>query len=372
MKVAIMGAGLSGLACAIELERRGIQPTIFENRSQVGDRFINGEVFVSVFSRPIQDEVRYLSENHGIFVQPTANISEVVVYSAKQRASLVGPIGFISTRGRHRDALENQLARQMRSEIHFDSQKSYEDLLREYTHVVMATGDAAYAEKIQPFELAATVTLTGVTVEGEFSRVKVYCWFDNRFAPDGGYGFLIPFSEKEATVVLAFPEYKSLAAYDKKALWRKYFERVSRDMDQNLKVTDTFEVNRYMMGICRYPRIGNTFFVGNCFGALMPFLGFGQFSSILTGIYAAQDICGVGEYEKLTATLRRSYYDSLALRRLIETLDNDGMDKLVQLLNGYWGHKLVHSKVNALKWASYAARLWLAVPRFNRETPTKP
>jgi flavin-dependent dehydrogenase len=372
MKVAIMGAGLSGLACAIELERHGIQPAIFENRSQVGDRFINGEVFAAMFSRPIMDEIRYLSENHGIFVQPASNISELVLYSANNHASIIGPIGFVSIRGRHGDSLENQLARQVQSEIQFNSQQSYEDLVREYTHVVVATGDAAYAERFQPFELGVTVTLKGVTAEGEFSRFKVMCWFDNQFAPHGGYGFLIPFSEKEATVVLAFPEYRGLAAYDKEELWRKYFERVTKDLDQSLKVTDAFEINRYMIGICKYPRIGNTFFVGNCFGALMPFLGFGQFSSILTGIYAAQDICGSGKYEQLTAPLRRSYYDSLALRRFLETLDNAGMDKLVQLLNGFWGHKLVHSKVNALRWASYAARLWLAMPKFRRETIRKP
>ncbi len=34
MNVAIMGAGLSGLACAITLEKMGVTPTIFEKRSQ--------------------------------------------------------------------------------------------------------------------------------------------------------------------------------------------------------------------------------------------------------------------------------------------------------------------------------------------------
>lgn len=43
MEVAIMGAGMSGLCCAITLERYGITPTIFEKRSRVGDRFINAE-----------------------------------------------------------------------------------------------------------------------------------------------------------------------------------------------------------------------------------------------------------------------------------------------------------------------------------------
>lgn len=62
MDVAIMGAGLSGLACAITLEKNGITPTIFESRSQVGDRFINAEAFLPVFERPIRDNYAYLSD----------------------------------------------------------------------------------------------------------------------------------------------------------------------------------------------------------------------------------------------------------------------------------------------------------------------
>ncbi|KPV43078.1 NAD(P)/FAD-dependent oxidoreductase [Alicyclobacillus ferrooxydans] len=361
MKVAIMGAGLSGLSCAIELEKHGIEPYIFERRSRVGDRFINAEVFAGMYSRPILDEVRYLSEELGIFVQPASNIKDLIVYSPKKKAVLSGPVGFVSIRGRHRDALENQLARQVHSPIHYHSEHTYEELLREYTHVVLATGDADYVKKIQNFHEDATVTLIGVTVEGEFTRNTVFTWFDNRFAPHGGYGFLIPFSPTEATVVLAFAEYKGLQAYDKTALWEMFFNRVCTDLNQNLKVTDQFEVNEYVMGIAESPRLGNTFFVGNCYGALMPGMGFGQFASILTGVYAAKDIVGLGRYETLTNELRHSYDHSRTLRRMMETLDNDGLDNFVQMLNGVWGRMLVHSRVNVLKWASYAARPWVAL-----------
>jgi len=367
VNVAIMGAGLSGLACAIELEHHGIHPTIFERRSQIGDRFINGEVWADIFSRPVKDEVRYLAEKHQIYVQPHSNINELTLYSANRQATLKGPIGFVSIRGRHEESLENQLARQVPSKVYFNAEKSYEELLREYTHVVMATGDAEHVKKVQSFEVGLTVTLIGATVEGSFSRTRVICWFDNRFAPHAGYGFLIPFSENEATLVLAYPEYIGVSAYDKDELWKRFKKRASQDLEQSLKITDTFEVNEYTMGIAESPRIGNTLFVGNCFGAMMPLMGFGQFPSILSGIYAAQDICGIGEYGNLTAPIRSSYYSSLALRRFVESLDNDGIDKVIELLNGYWGYKLVHSKMNFLKWAAYAVRTFSALPVFDRE-----
>ena len=366
INVAIMGAGLSGLSCAIELERQGIYPTIFERRSRIGDRFINGEVFADIFSRPVKDEIKYLAEKHQIYVQPPSNINELTLYSANRQATLHGPIGFVSIRGRHEDSLENQLARQVQSKVKFNVEKPYEELLREYTHVVMATGDAEYVKKIQPFKVGLTVTLKGVTVEGGFSRTRVICWFDNRFAPHTGYGFLIPFSEKEATLVFAHPEYNGVSAYNKDELWKRFKTRATRDLRQILKVTDTFEVNEYTMGIAESPRIGNTLFVGNCLGTMMPLMGFGQFPSILSGIYAAKDICGIGKFEELTAPLRGSYYNSLALRRFVESLDNEGIDKIIELLNGYWGYKLIYSKANFLKWAGYAVRTFSTLSVFDK------
>ncbi len=361
MNVSIMGAGLAGLACAIELEKHGVQPTIYEARSGVGDRFINAEIFASIFSRRVTDEVRYLGEEHGIYLHPTSNVTNLVIHSRNRRASLTGPVGFTTIRGRHRDSLERQLAEQVRAEIQFESKKTVQDLVREHTHVVVATGDVTDVQPMQRLEPDLTVTLTGRTVQGDFAPTEVMAWFDGRFAPDGGYGFLIPLSSAEASVTLAFPEYRKRTEQEVESLWNAFLTRVCEDTRQQLRPVDSFHVHGYAMGLPRYPRIGNMLFVGNCFGAMMPAAGFGQFSSILTGIYAARDICGFGKYEELTAGIRRSYGHSLALRRLIEVLDDDGIDKVIQRLDGYWGEKLIHTEANVLKWASYASRLVLAV-----------
>lgn len=57
-----MGAGLSGLSCAITLEQNGIYPTIFEKRSVVGDRFVNAEALLDILNRPVKDCISYFSE----------------------------------------------------------------------------------------------------------------------------------------------------------------------------------------------------------------------------------------------------------------------------------------------------------------------
>ena len=209
MKVAIMGAGLSGLACAITLEKYGVFPTIFEKRSCVGDRFVNGEALLPIFNRPINDDYAYLSENHGIFLQPLANISKMNFYSENRQGVVTGHLGFVNLRGRKDESFESQLFRQVKSGIYFNSKYTYEELLQDYTHVIMATGDADYALKVQNFQVDLSVTLKGATVEGEFDRHHVAIWLNNNLAPKG-YGFLLPYSEKEAVITIGYKNRKLL------------------------------------------------------------------------------------------------------------------------------------------------------------------
>lgn len=356
MRVAIMGAGLSGLTCAIQLERHGVTPWIFETRSQVGDRFVNGEVFMSIFSRPTEDEMKYMSERHQIYLHPTANIKEFILSSSSERAVITGRLGFTNIRGRHSNSLENQLYRQLKTEVHFHSDFTYEQLAKEFTHVIVATGDSAYVQSISLFDEQRAYTLVGATVEGSFSPHGVRAWWDERIAPNG-YGYLIPFSQNEANIVTAIPDREAQDKQRRSELRQRFFERVCSDLEQNLRVSDQFEITGYVSGLCRYPRIGNTFFTGNCFGSLMPMFGFGQFASMLTGIYAANDLLGLSSYEQTTQPLRHAFKNSLVLRRFFESLNQRELDFVVGKLNGFWGEKLLNSKLDVFKWASYALRL---------------
>lgn len=356
MKVAIMGAGLSGLSCALTLEQSGISPTIFEKRNQVGDRFVNGEALLPALSRPINDCYAYLSENHGIFLQPLANIKKMTFYSEKCQGVVNGYLGFINSRGRDEESLECQLFRQVKSEIIFNSEITYEHLLQDFTHVVLASGDAAYTSKIQNFQLDLTVTLKGATVEGNFDRHHVAIWLDNNLAPKG-YGYLLPYSEREASIAIGYPDYPENQKMNIEAIWDRFYAKVCGDLKQTLKITDRFEVTRYIIGLCESPRLGNTFFIGNCFGAIMPAFGFGQLASILTGIYAAQDLAGKGQYEALVKPLQQSYKNSLVIRRTMEKLDNRKLDIVVSILNSWFGNKVLTNKqFDALKIASYFLR----------------
>lgn len=361
MKVAIMGAGMSGLACALTLEKHGISPDIYESRSQVGDRFVNGEVFLGLTARPAQDCVTYLSNELGIYLHPVYMIRTMSIHGPQEIAVMEGSLGHSNIRGRHEKSLEQQLYKQLRSDIHFGSQATYEDLLQEYTHVVLATGETQIARQLKNYDLALTVSMKGCTVSGAFDLNRVYTWLNDNFCPKG-YAYLIPMSHQEASMVIAYPDIPQNEKLDIHTLWDNFFPRACTDLQQSLTVTDNFEINHYPIGLSRSSRIGNTFFVGNNFGSIMPFLGFGQFTSLATGVYAARDLCGLGDYTKLTRPLRRSFANSLVLRKSIEQIGNDQLDSIVQWLSTPIGSKLFTQKrVDVLRAASYLLRPWLGM-----------
>lgn len=358
-----MGAGLSGLACAITLEKNGISPTIFEKRDTVGDRFVNGEVLLSIFTRPVEDCIASLSEEFGIHLKPTSPIQKMELFSENEKAVIEGHLGFTNIRGREQDSFEAQLQQQTESAIHFNSEETHEQLLRNYSHVVIATGDGDYAKQTRNFREDLTVSIKGATVEGSFDRYSVMAWVDYDLAPYG-YCFLIPLSEKEATISIAIPDLPENADVDINDLWDFFYEKVRSQLKQELPITDQFQITRYPIGICGSGRIGNSFYVGNCFGTMMPFMGFGQYDSILSGIYAAYDLCGLGKYEELMKPLRQSYENSLVLRRLMEQLSNKGLDRIIHSLQGYWGEKLFHTKsIDPLKVASYLLRPYIKLKK---------
>jgi flavin-dependent dehydrogenase len=337
MKVAIMGAGLSGLCCAIILEKNGISPVIFEKRSMPGDRFINAEALFNISNRPINNCLDYFRDEYGIDLKPIDEINKITVYGPNSEAFLQGNLGYSNIRGRHERSFESQLAKQVKSKITFNSKYEYEDLLKEYTHIVLATGDAAYATKLNNFRADLSINVKGATVDGEFKTNHVISWYNNEFAPKG-YAYLMPYTEKEANISIAYPSYSDTTIEEIDDLWEKFYARAKKDINQSLNITDKYEVERYILGTCYKPKINNTYFTGNCFGSIMPAYGLGQFVAILTGIYAAHDICRKGNYEELVEPLKKSYKNSFILRKAMEKLDNNKLDLFVKAMdNGIAG-----------------------------------
>ena len=343
MKIAIMGAGMSGLACALTLEKHGYHADIFEKREMAGDRFVIAEAMLSMFNTPIDDAIKYLSEHHDLHLKPSSNIQKIVLYSENESSFIDGHLGFTNMRGKHPDSYEKQLISQLKAEITYNREVTYKEISKDYTHVVLATGDPADTEKLQPFDVALKVSFKGAVVKGAFNQTVPHVFFNKSFAPKGMV-YLLPHSDQEASLVLAYPQYPENESLDKEQLWKKCFAECSEKLDQELQIIDEFSVKDYRIGKSEFPRIGNTFFVGNCWGAITPAFGFGQLESMLTGIYAAQDIVGEGDYEMLVEPLAQGYQDSLTLRRAFEKLDNKQMDRITKSINNKLIEGLITSK----------------------------
>ena len=94
MEVAIIGAGISGLSCAITLEKNGIKPTIFEKRNCVGDRFVNAEAMFSILNRPNEESLPHLAEKYQINLKPTDKIDKIFIHSKNELGTINGEIGY--------------------------------------------------------------------------------------------------------------------------------------------------------------------------------------------------------------------------------------------------------------------------------------
>ncbi|KUK83823.1 MAG: FAD dependent oxidoreductase, partial [Pelotomaculum thermopropionicum] len=75
VKVAIVGAGIAGLSCAIELEKKGVIPVIYEKNSFGGEPFPHVTAVLKISHRPIRDSVKYFKDRLGISLTPLETIN---------------------------------------------------------------------------------------------------------------------------------------------------------------------------------------------------------------------------------------------------------------------------------------------------------
>lgn len=361
VRVAILGAGLSGLACALELERQGLRPMVFERRDAVGDRFINAEVFLSAFSRPVGDEIRYLRDRFALHLTPLAPVETLVMHGPQATATLRGHFGWIVARGRHVASLERQLAARLRGPIEFRTTRTYRDLAADFERVVVATGDGALTPSALAFRTTRSFTFAGATVTGSFAPTTAVAWFDPQLAPDG-QGFLIPLSEREASLVTIMPE-RPDADVDSHASFRRLVERAEHDLGQCLRPGTPYASRGFRAGLCARGSDGMTYAVGDCFGALMPLFAFGQFPALLTGVHAARAIVGLEDYEVATRPLRSANEHSLVLRQTFEGLQGPILDAAVRAMDSRFGSRLFTTRVDWMRLLAHALKAWMVVRR---------
>lgn len=76
MRIAIVGAGLAGLGCAIECERLGVIPHVYERDYSVGWKWPSVMGLPDIFTNNVDDPLKDLREKYNISVKALADIQK--------------------------------------------------------------------------------------------------------------------------------------------------------------------------------------------------------------------------------------------------------------------------------------------------------
>ncbi|GAB6098319.1 NAD(P)/FAD-dependent oxidoreductase [Halanaerocella petrolearia] len=338
------------MTAAYKLKKAGYQPVVFEKEHKAGARFVNGEAMMHLINLPITDAFYYLSLNHELPLQPTLPIRKIKFYGPTETATIVGDIGYITARGNHERSLENQLAKLVSCPIKLNTEPDYNTLKESFDKVIIATGDPATVKNLGQWQQTdISVKIIGATIEGKFEPTTVKMWLNHNFAPQG-YGYLLPLGHKLASLAIATPH----DIVDSDKLWTKFLSQ----LNFSFRIKDTFQIDKYEIGRTKTQQFNNTYIIGHAGGFIMPFLGFGQLSSIESGLLVTKSIINRIDYNKLTKSLRNDYQTSYKLRKLMASLSNTQYDKLVHKLNNRTIKKIfLQRKINLAKIIG-----WLSSP----------
>ncbi len=332
MKVAIMGAGLAGLSCSVLLEQYGVLPDIYEAQYKIGARFTNGEAIMNILDFPVEDCFNYLDRKYEVKLNPINTLESLVIHGPKDSALIEGNLGYITARGNHPHALEVQLGDISKAPVFTNNYYTIDDLKAKYDVIVVATGNSNEPKRQRIWETDIVANIIGASIRGTFNPHQAEVWLNDSYAPQG-YCFLLPYHNNIASLCIAVP---GTAGVNLELLWQKFLESLHFEFN----VKDTFTLHSFEIGRNKTLVTENLMFVGNAGGFVMPFLGFGQFTSMLSGFEAAIAIANgnMQSYIDAMQPLIDSYYPSLKMRRVLAGMNNNKYNLLIKILQNKYAN----------------------------------
>ncbi|UMZ74941.1 NAD(P)-binding protein [Natranaerofaba carboxydovora] len=348
MKVAILGAGLSGLSAAFILEKYGINPIIFEKRNQVGDKTPNAEIHLSILTKPINDCFEYFYYKFGIELKPLNKIKKHTFVSENNQTTIKGNLGCTFLKGDEPVSLENQLKRKLKSQIIYNSSPSYNELLDNFSHIVLATGESGVPAKMFGYyDSLFSLNMIGANVRGNFTKDNIIAWRDKNIFSKG-YGLLTPISNTKASLMAFVPDYLE---NDPRTILEMFYYKVCNTLGQSIEIEEKFDEIRELTNLSPFSKVDNTYLVGNCLGTTLPIPGFDIFKAILTGAFSAYDIANKADYEKSLQPLRKKVINLNNMKKTMENIRDDQFDMLVSALKLAPVRSIFHTKKDILSIA---------------------
>ncbi|WP_202711516.1 FAD-dependent oxidoreductase [Sporosalibacterium faouarense] len=324
MKVAIIGAGLSGLSCAYELDRLGIKATVFEKKNYIGDSLEYTICTLKLFNRYKGSAISYLKKNYRLEIKPHNKLKEIIMFSPNNKTIIKGNLGHIFIKSPDETSLENQILNKFKPNILFDRYVKASNLKDKFDYIVVATGETSVAKEYGIFAQTFNAYSRIATVLGAFKSNSLMMWIDNEYSKKG-YAYLLPYNEKKAYLALTTD---NISNNELDYYWNKFLKK------ENIRyvMTETRDFETHS-GLVNPVKIDNVYFIGNSAGLMDSFMGFGAISSIESGFLVARSIVNNLNYNKMMQPIIRDIKLKHEYRIMMNNMNNKDFDGMLSFLN---------------------------------------
>ena len=150
-------------------------------------------------------------------------------------------------------------------------------------------------------------------------------WLDNDLTK-GVYIYCAPYSKNKAVIahVVQNIQHEELNDY-----WQRFLKL--RNILKNYDMLESWELPHHA-GTVTTNRVGKIYFTGAAGGGVEPFLGFGQFNAVVSGVMAARSIARGYDIDPLLKDLRKKSQELNVFRPLLNKASNQDYDRLLTLL----------------------------------------
>lgn len=325
-KIAIIGGGIAGLACAMECEKLGVIPDLFEADETVGWEWPSVNLLLNILEVAMGGDIRdYLKKNYQIDIQPIAKCTELVLKSPNNRTKIKGNLGYFYSRGKRKSSIENQMVSLLRNTpVHHNRIADYKELSKTYDYVVVATGDERVAKELGVWVDYGEVYIWSAFVIGSFNIHSTTLYFNTDYAGQG-YARLTPFDQFHAIVDLY------CIGVDKFSIHKLFDKFFTQEGLSHLEIRYQMFLAPFSTGLVKKFQVDNVLLAGRTGGLTDRLAGTGAVAALESGVLAAKAIIKNKDYETLVKRSQSHIENISSFRKVFENLDNEGLDKMVAL-----------------------------------------